>query len=56
MPTSWGEITSALGDILSVNEKAALEIIRDVFSEDNLDMGTVGKVKFRDCVETLKPS
>ncbi len=38
MPTSWGEITSALGDILSVNEKAAREIIRDVFSEDNLDM------------------
>ena len=56
MPTSWEAISGSLGDILSDNETKAVQFIRDVFSEDDLDMGTVGKLKFRDCVEALKTS
>ena len=51
---SWDAVRSSIGDVLSENEKKALEIIRDVFPEDDLPMDTTGRVKFKDAIETLK--
>ena len=53
-PDSWKAIQHSLGDVLSDNERKALEIIREVFPEDDLEMTTTGQIKFKDCVETLK--